>query len=222
MIALPHIAQGLSTAHELASQVPERVFWMIVGFVVCFFGGVFPATIAAFEAARLCGGREAVHYVKELWAEWQKVQRAETTGDDGATLKRQDTSAFLLHKSQLVLKHMDPEKVNHSIIGLYTGWVGVMAALKIRFAKTVTLGSVIGEKLYEIARNAEPVCAAMVPEEYVRWVPVGVKWACKAVAITVAWWIERIFSALHSAVRGGTLFGRQLVGYLKEKEYINV
>lgn len=221
LVALPYIAKGIQTAQEIVSQLPERVCWMIVGFTVCFFGGVFPATIAAFEAARLCGVRQAFFFCKELFDEWKKVQEAKTEdGQNVLDMSKVGTPDFIVQRSKLVLKTVDPNKVNTSVVGLYTAWIGVLAALKIRFAKTVTLGAVIGEKLYEPAQKVEPILESFVSEEYKKWIPMGVQWVCKVMAITVAWWIERIFAALHSAVRGGTLFGRHLVHYLKEKEII--
>mmetsp|Transcript_52204 Transcript_52204/g.148816 ORF Transcript_52204/g.148816 Transcript_52204/m.148816 type:complete len:338 (-) Transcript_52204:172-1185(-) len=223
LIALPFISQALTKVQEVVAQLPERVMWMIVGFVVCFFGGVFPATIAAFEAARLCGVRVAVVHIGELHEEWQKVRDAKT--DDGKpVLDVSDigSSDFVIRKSQMVLKNVDPEKVNHAMVGLYTGWVGIVAALKIKFAKTVTLGAVIGEMLYKPAAQLEPVLEAAMPEEYRRWVPVTVRWVCKATAITFAWWVQRVFSAFHSAIRGGVIFGEHLVYFLREKGVLKV
>jgi hypothetical protein len=36
--------------------------------------------------------------------------------------------------------------------GLYTGWIGVVAVLKIQFAKTIALGSAIGDFIYPPVR----------------------------------------------------------------------
>merc|ERR1712107_35593 len=105
--------------------------------------------------------------------------------------------------------------------GLYTGWIGVLAILKIEFAKTVTLGNVIGEKLYTLASKMEPSLLAAVPEDYQKWVPTTLRWACKAVAIWVAWWIQRVISAFHSAIRGGLMCARGIVNFLHEQGTIS-
>mmetsp|Transcript_116779 Transcript_116779/g.376909 ORF Transcript_116779/g.376909 Transcript_116779/m.376909 type:complete len:338 (+) Transcript_116779:55-1068(+) len=223
LAALPHIVKAVGAAQDFVATLPEGALWAILGFVVCFFGGVFPATIAAFEAARLCGVKEALLYCRELNQEWLKVKDAKTNdGESVLDLSQAGTPDFVAKRAQLVLKAVDPEKVNTSLVGLYTGWVGVIAALKIRFAKTVTLGAVIGEALYQPASKMEPALQAVVPEEYHRWIPVTVAWVCKAVAVTFAWWLERIFAALHSAVRGGALFGEHLVRFLREKGVLKV
>merc|ERR1712113_702528 len=55
-----------------------------------------------------------------------------------------------------------------------------------------------------------------MPDEYKQWVPMVIEWACKVVAISIAWWIERIISAVHSAIRGGLMFSRMLLKYLHQ------
>jgi len=227
MIALPYIVDGLTKAQELFAQLPEKIVYALLGFLVCFFGGTFPATIAAAEAWQLCGGTEALHCCKELYAEFQKVQAANSTddkkdadGDGTPDVLQMAPKDLLMHKAQIALKAVNPETVSSGIVGLYTGWVGVLAILKIQFAKTVTLGEKIGEKIYEPASKLEPMLTGMVPKEHAKWVPVMVRWSCKVFAISMAWWVSRVISAVHSAIRGGTLFGRYLVDYLHEKGYL--
>lgn len=223
LVALPYICQAVTKAQEVVAQLPDKVMWMIVGFAVCFFGGVFPATIAAFEAAQLCGVKTAMHHFAELYEELEKVPDAKT--DDGQrALDVSDIGSpdFIVKKTQLVLKTVDPARVNTAMVGLYTGWIGIVAALKIKFAKTVALGAVIGEMLYKPAAKLEPVLEAAIAEEYRQWIPVTVRWACKITAITVAWWVQRICSAFHSAIRGGIIFGEGLVYFLRERGVLKV
>merc|ERR1712037_898716 len=123
--------------------------------------------------------------------------------------------------AQPAAKTVNPQKFNDAVANIWTGWVGVLAVLKIQFAKTVTLGNAIGDKIYVSANQyVEPSVMAMVPEDYKQWVPVCLKWVCKSVAISIAWWIQRVLSAFHSAIRGGLLFGRQVVNYAHENGYI--
>uniref|UniRef100_A0A7S3WUS9 Uncharacterized protein n=1 Tax=Strombidinopsis acuminata TaxID=141414 RepID=A0A7S3WUS9_9SPIT len=224
MIALPYIVEGITKVQELVMQLPEKIVYAILGFCVCFFGGIFPATIAAAEAWQLCGGCEAIECCKQLYNEFKKVQDANDADDkkdankDGKPdVQQMAPKELIVHKAQVALKAVNPDTVSDGIVGLYTGWVGVLAILKIKFAKTVTLGEKIGEQLYEPAKKFEPMIEGMVPEEYRKWVPVAVRWTCKVSAITVAWWVSRVISAFHSAIRGGLLFGKYLVDYLHER-----
>merc|ERR1712007_267779 len=97
----------------------------------------------------------------------------------------------------------DPAVLNSSLSSLYTGWVGVLAVLKIQFAKVVTLGHAIGSRIYKTVARFEPALEKMVPEDYSKWVGPVLNWICKAIAITIAWWTQRILSAVHGAIRGG-------------------
>merc|ERR1719487_2264836 len=53
-IALPYIVQGFQMAQKAYEALPDKILWGIIGFLMCFCGGVFPATIAAVEAWSLC------------------------------------------------------------------------------------------------------------------------------------------------------------------------
>merc|ERR1719210_2771585 len=166
--------------------------------------------------------------LKMLYQEALKVQAANKEDDEKGKDKdgKADTSQLtpqelIARKAQVVLKAVEPEKVSHGIVGLYTGWIGVLAILKIKFAKTVTLGERIGEEIYRRVQKYEPMIEDLVGEEYRKWVPVAVRWACKATAVSIAWWIQRIISAVHSAIRGGLMFGKYLVDFLHEKKILN-
>lgn len=226
--AMPYVVQAVQTARMYLSQLPEKVIYAALGFVVCFFGGVFPATIAAVEAWRLCGGDVAMKNLMLLCEEFSKVQAAnaedETKDDDGdgiPDVKQIKPKDLIVRKVTLVAKTVEPEVVSGAVVGIYTGWIGVLAILKIQFARTVTLGERIGEQIYRVVSSLEPKIQELVPAEYAKWVPTGMRWACKAVAIWIAWWITRVIAAFHSAIRGGLLFGHYLVEFLHDKQIIN-
>lgn len=227
-IAIPHIVKFYSMCLEQFAKLPMGLMRAVVGFCMCFFGGVFPGTIAAYEAWSLCGGKEAVASAKELWGEFEKVLVAnkkdgeeDKDGDGKSDIDQLDPKELVIHKTKLVLQTVDPQKVSKQISLLYTGWIGVLATLKIQFARTVTLGVAIGDKLYGPTQHyIEPILSKMVEEEYKQWVPVVLKWICKAVAVSIAWWIQRVISAFHSCIRGGLMFGRELVDYMHEKGYV--
>jgi hypothetical protein len=227
MIAMPYILDACSRIQAFVASLPEKIVYAGLGFAVCFFGGIFPATIAAIEAWRLCGGDEATACCKALYNEWQKVQQKNKEDDqkdedkDGkADTKQLSPQQLIVRKTQVVLAAVDPETVSHGVVGLYTGWIGVLAILQHKFARTVTLGERIGEQIYRLASRFEPALAELVPDEYRKWVPVGLRWACKMAAMSVAWWTQRVLSAFHSAIRGGLLFGKYLVEFLHEKNVL--
>ena len=40
--------------------------------------------------------------------------------------------------------------------------------------------------------------------------------------VSIAWTVERILSAFHSAMRGGLLFSRNILSYLGEMNYVQI
>eukprot|EP00405_Crypthecodinium_cohnii_P026771 CAMPEP_0206498252 /NCGR_PEP_ID=MMETSP0324_2-20121206/50836_1 /ASSEMBLY_ACC=CAM_ASM_000836 /TAXON_ID=2866 /ORGANISM="Crypthecodinium cohnii, Strain Seligo" /LENGTH=299 /DNA_ID=CAMNT_0053984309 /DNA_START=148 /DNA_END=1044 /DNA_ORIENTATION=- len=229
MMAMPHIAKFCSQAKTFFESLPDKVVGASIGFAICFFGGIFPMTIAAVEAWQLCGGAEAKRCIMLLYEEGKKVQlaNAEDEASKGSTTTTSTTKVdipaqeLMLRKTQLVLKTVEPETVSKGIVGLYTGWIAVLAVLRNRFAKTVTLGERIGAALYEPMKRFEPAIEDMTPEEYRKWIPVAFRWSCKLLAMSVAWWIQRVISATHSAIKGGLIFGRYLVEFLHEKNIVS-
>merc|ERR1712232_290013 len=83
------------------------------------------------------------------------------------------------------------------------------------------LGQVIGDHAYTVVQHAEPVIMPMVPTDYQKWVPIVMRWATKLIAMQIAWFIQRVLSAFHSAIRGGLLFSRLLLEHLHDKKIIN-
>jgi len=227
-IAIPHIVKFYSTVAEQVGKLPMGLIRALVGFCMCFFGGVFPGTIAAYEAWSLCGGKEAIASAKELYREFENVLEAnkkdgeeDKDGDGKPDVDQLDPKELVIHKTKLVMKTVDPSKVSKQLSLLYTGWIGVLATLKIKFAKTITLGVAIGEKLYGPTEHyVQPIVVKLVEEEYQQWVPVVLKWICKAIAVSIAWWIQRVISAVHSCIKGGLIFGRELVHFMHEKGYV--
>merc|ERR1712061_57312 len=89
--------------------------------------------------------------------------------------------------------------------------------------KIIALGASIGDVLRRPAlRYGAPLLKKLIPEDYQKWVTPGIKVACKAVAVSIAWFLQRILSAFHSAIRGGEIAGKGIVFYLNKAGFIKV
>lgn len=228
IIVMPHVIKAVEKIDEVIEKLPLRIFRGLLGLGLCFFGGVFPLTVAAVEAWKLAGGDAAMEAIKELRKDFSTLKDAndiENTKDDNhdgiADVLQMSGHELLLVKTKLALKVIKPEHVTAQVTCLYTGWIGVVAALKLQFAKTIALGAAIGAKFYEFAqKSVEPLVVTLVPEEYAQWVPWAIKSGCKALAIYIAWWVQRVISAVFSAVRGGNMAGKEFVNFAFEKGYL--
>ena len=54
---------------------------------------------------------------------------------------------LITRKTMLFLKTVDPKRLTVAISGLNSGFLAVIATLKLQFAKAITLGNAIGEML---------------------------------------------------------------------------
>eukprot|EP00811_Abedinium_folium_P035527 NODE_8312_length_1505_cov_20.185051.p2 GENE.NODE_8312_length_1505_cov_20.185051~~NODE_8312_length_1505_cov_20.185051.p2 ORF type:complete len:347 (-),score=100.44 NODE_8312_length_1505_cov_20.185051:338-1378(-) len=229
IVAWPYILKGVGIVHKYAEKIPANIAQGIIGFFMCCFGGVFPAIIAAVEAWRLCGGHEALMNVTTIGQQLTKIEEAskkddkvDADGDGIADVNQITGSQLLQRKTLLAMSTINPEELNGALAGLFQGWVGVIATLKVQFARTVTLGTSIGEMLNKPCHDIiAPMVKPLMSEEHQKWVPVILQWACKVVGITIAWWIQRVLSAVHSAIRGGKMLGAQLINEANRRGIIS-
>ena len=132
--------------------------------------------------------------------------------------------------------------------GVYTGFMGVVATLRMQFAQTITLGVVIGATFSQLAQaSLQPVSChlfrarallalsisysadfcftrqvftRLVPQEYHKWIPVSIDWVCKAIGISVAWTVQRVISGFYSAVRGAQLASRGILRWAVHYKFL--
>merc|ERR1712146_611730 len=112
-------------------------------------------------------------------------------------------------KLLLVAKSVNPDNVTNALAGIWSGVFGVVCTLRIQFAQAVTLGAAIGDVLHRgVLKYLEPTVVTMIPEEHgylKKWVPSLVRYTCRSVAVSIAWLLQRVISAFHSAVRGSEI-----------------
>jgi hypothetical protein len=202
----------------------ELLFPSFLGLVMCFFGGSFLAVIAAWEAFMMCGYESTKTCVQMLIQDFQKVADANKKDDikdednDGvADVMQISNKALLQRKMLLFLRTIDPQRISIAIAGINAGFLAVIATLKVDFAKTITLGNSIGSVMENPAREyVLPTVEKLLPPEYRRWAWPMISYSIRSVAISIAWFVQRIISAFHSAIRGGLMFSRNIMAYLTE------
>jgi len=228
-VSLPVLAQIYEKVQWFLAICPADLLYAMLGLVLCFFGGMYPTTIAAYEAWSQLGGQKAIEYVNELFEELEKVHQlslADDTRDDdgdGVNDVNQLSGAELLkRKTALVLAAVDPTKLNNALAGLYSGWVGVLGVLNIQFAKTIALGCSIGNFVKKPMDNLlAPPLEMLVDDKYKKWIPAVIGWIAKYIGVQVAWYIQKIISAFHSAIRGGLMFSRGILKFAHNKGYFH-
>jgi len=154
----------------------------------------------------------------EVAIEAHKKDETEDLDNDGIPDVQQITPRELaMRKIMLVLRVINPDKVSLAFSALMAGLLAVLASLKLKFARSLTLGATLGEVLQkQVDRHVTPIAQEVVPEEAKKWVPIVFGWVGKIFAVWVACLLQTFISAFHSAVRGGQMFGVAFVKYLKK------
>jgi len=102
---------------------------------------------------------------------------------------------------------------------LSAAWLAIIAVIRVKFAKTIALGASIGIVIEKtVGRIVIPIMIDVLPEKYKKWIPVIVAYAARSVGVSIAWTIQSVISAFHSAVRGGFLLARLALTYQARTE----
>jgi hypothetical protein len=181
---IPQLITNGQKARELYNKLPQNVINFFIGFVFCFFGGLYPVLFAAVQAAEYGGRATVMDALKDLSDEANGIIGASKKDDkldednDGIADVDQIAAKELVHrKTMLVLRKMNPEKVDRALNSMYRVWLSVAAVLTIEFAKTIALALSISDYMKQpVTRFVAPTVQLAVPDEYRKWVPVILGW----------------------------------------------
>lgn len=129
----------------------EQALRALYGLALCFFGGIFANTIAAVEAFKQSGyerARTCFHDLRKAAAELYEANEKDNLRDDNhdgvADVDQINKQQLLSRKMVLIIRTVDPTVLQQAFIGLYQGFIGVLASLRFKFAKSIALGLSIG------------------------------------------------------------------------------
>lgn len=86
---------------------------------------------------------EAVMIIEES----KKDDKEDKDGDGHADVKNLSQKDYMKRKTLLVLRKMNPEKIDKAIASLYKVWMAVVAVLSVEFAKTISMALAIADFL---------------------------------------------------------------------------
>mmetsp|Transcript_72767 Transcript_72767/g.137617 ORF Transcript_72767/g.137617 Transcript_72767/m.137617 type:complete len:361 (+) Transcript_72767:58-1140(+) len=224
---IPKAWQLCVGGYNLYQALPKRMAACMCGMGVCFFGGRYAVSLAAIEAFKSTGGSQMFVWLGDLRDECSKVLEANEKDEDRVDDKgmpivdKMSTAALAKHKAALVLKTVDPQKLTSALNGLWTGYMGVLATLRFKFAKTVALAHSISDFLRPVAAKVfAPVLLHLTPPDYRKWVNPVIKCSCQYAALKIAWKIEMIISTVHSGMAGGHMVVDNLLAFAQEHQHL--
>jgi len=208
--AIPVVISIIQNVYKVYKKLPLDYVHLLIGTVMCFFGGFYPTVFAALQAANHGGLTTVIKALKALSLETKTII-SENKKDDKKD-DQIDGQELVKRKVKLVLTKMDPEKVNDALASIYKVWVSVLAVLTIQFARTIALALTISDFTKKSAdRFLLPIVRAATPQEYQKWCPVLLDWFCKSIGISIAWRIQTAISAFTSALAGGLIMSRAVL-----------
>lgn len=90
-------------------------------------------------------------------------------------------SDLAARRVMVLTKSVDPENVSAALEGLTIASVAIVATLRVRFAKAVTLGTAIGDVLFSVfSPLTTSALQATIPRDYKKWIPVSREHPCFA------------------------------------------
>jgi len=231
VIAWPYMVTAYRNGKAVYDKMPQYSCVMIYGLIVAFCGAHFAALVAVAEAFKQTGAFKKIKAcLDELYDSFQKLhvenQKDNTLDEDNDGILDVDelsNGELFLRKCTLVMRSVDPHKVNKALSGLYQGFLAAIMVVQFEFAKTVTLGASLGGFLERSIRIVlDPLLDMTIPEEYHSWIELLTTYICRAIGVSIAWAVQFYNSLLHCAIMGGLVFSRALVPFLNDREVIHV
>jgi len=227
----PYLVAGFRKGQAVYDKMPQYSVIMIYGLTVAFCGAHFAALVAVVEAFKQTGAFKKIaaclidlyESFQKLHAENAKDNTADEDGDGVLDVDELSNGELFLRKCGLVMRTVDPNKVNKALSGLYTGFLAAVMVVQFEFAKTVTLGASLGdfmEKSLDIV--LDPFLETILPKEYMPWVDLIEKYVCRSIGVFIAWSVQFYNSLLHCAVAGSLIFSRALIPFLNQRGDLHI
>lgn len=209
---------------------PEEWGPMIFGLTLCFFGGCFATTIAAWEAFRATGFYTVKNCFIILYRDHRKVMEAWKKDDEKdedtngkKDVQELDEKDLARRKFLLIVKTVDPQEIGKAVGGINMGLLAVIAALRVKLAQAITLGSALGHTANRVlSEYIVPDLEKKTSPDYRKWVRPLFEYSCKIIGFMLAMTIWRALMAFHSATAGSRMACEGLLHYLVRHKYAKV
>jgi hypothetical protein len=181
---IPLLIKYGEKVREIYAKLPQNVIKFIIGFIFCFFGGLYPVLFAAVEAAEQCGRAQVMTALGEISDEILKIvdeskkdDKVDADGDGKADVTQIEGKELVARKTKLVMRKMDPKKVDDAIGRIYQVWMAVAAVITIEFARAISMALAIAEFMKcPVDRFIAPTIQLVIPDDYDKWIPVVLGW----------------------------------------------
>jgi len=198
-------AQLYNYAYTIYVVLPATELQMILGLILCFFGGTYVALIAAIEAFRTMGGEQLYRDLEFIWGQIELIWEEHRKDD-------------LVDADNDGIADVDQTQLQSALVSLWSACLGVLATLKLQFAQTVGYALALsGMVLPEVCRLSAPALGWMLGADLQHWVETIISTAVMVVCVLLVWWLAKVRAAFYSGLRGGRVFADALVDFLEQR-----
>lgn len=193
---------------------PEQYGPLLLGLVMCFFGGSYATLIAAIEAVRLSVWQRLSDGFSTLYKNYKIAEAASRKDDevdaDGngiADVKEISDKELLTRKMYLFARTVDPDQVSESTATIWGAMLAIIATLRVHFAQAITLGSSLGEMAENhFSKTSLPMIEKAIPQDLQRWTTRVNTFLYRFIGVLAAWFLSRVIVGFHAAMRGANMF----------------
>ncbi|KAG5505745.1 hypothetical protein JKF63_05081 [Porcisia hertigi] len=223
--ATPYLAKAnlyCTVAKEQAVRFKLDEFCpMLLGLALCFFGGAYTMLIAVVETVRLLCWADLRHSFEVLYHNYElAVEQSRkdngvgyfAAGVAGGTERGQ--GELLSSKAALFLKSVDVEAVQTASRTIIAAAMSVIAALRVRFARSFALGVSLASMAIEYV-PLEAALKEVLPTEYKKWAGIITSIATSTITMALATILSGTIGMVHCCIRGAHMFLQHAVHLAK-------
>jgi len=219
-------AKLYSHLYNIYCELPLNQIQMLVGLLLCFFGGTYVTLIAAVEAFRTMGGQGVYDHLAFVWSQVEVVHAAEAVDNlldenrDGvADVDQISVDELAQRKLKVCMKAVsDPLKLESAVGSLWAACLAVIATLKVQFAQTAAYAMAIADLIkFPVLRASAPYVTWGLGPDLVQWVDPIIDSTLRVMCILFVWYLQKVRAAFYSGVRGGRIFAEALIAFCEEK-----
>jgi len=221
-LAAPFAQLAATVAADAATAVYARtqqdVFLLCLGLLLCLAGAQYVTLVAAYEAFTQCGGADAAAACAAVAKDAATILET-AANEEAKDSKGKAPPALALKRKALLLARMSqPEALQAAVAKVWLTGLGVLAALKLRFARTMALSAAMAAQVGPLAaRHLQPRLEAAAPAELRKWAPMALATALHAACYCAALLLAGALAAVHAALRGGSLAAKHGLALLAER-----
>ncbi|KEG09824.1 hypothetical protein DQ04_04571000 [Trypanosoma grayi] len=203
--------------HHMKQLVP-----LLIGLVVCFFGGCFTMLIAVVEVVHITSWdriKASMHTLYGNYLTAREASKKDDTLDENKNgipdVKELQRKELFSRKLGVFFRSIDPVGVKEALNALLLAFFAIIAALSDKFANALAFGCCLADAIKQFL-PLESILEEALPVEQKRLAGTLASTVLNFIGMTTAVALQQFTITMHCAVRGARLFVENAIAFGKE------